>query len=130
MSEIQALKKVSVIVREKEGAASKSDGLAFTYIHGIAVEGLSTFENNLDGAKVGDKISLSVKAEKSVEFFGNVLGQVSPIINKEISPAQFDLEVEITKIVPAENREVVAALAGTSGGCGSGGDCGCGCGGH
>ena len=94
----------------------------FEFIFGIGTEGMSAFEQALQGKSKGDKLSVSVGYHNMHAYFEHLLCPLMEAI--EINPP-FDLEIEIRSVTAVSDRELVKALAQKSGGCE--GDCGCGC---
>ena len=100
----------------------------YDIIYGIASEGLTPFEYELTGKSEGDEVAVHVKNEHACEFFGYFYELLWELHYKR---PEIYLRVKIEKILPAENREIVKAMAkSTAHGSSCNGDCGCGCGGH
>ena len=128
MDQIKSMKKVHVavaLVDAGSGEAAPGDAVNFSFIYGIGKDGLTPFECLLEGCRQGDITKTEVGFEAISAFFGVLFGQVQPLIEGKIVSHDLCFAVEIIKVEEVENREVVAALAGSVGGCG--GSCGCGC---
>lgn len=124
MSKVHAA--VSLVDAGSSGAI-KDEKATFSFIYGIGKDGLTPFECLLEGCQQGDVTQTEVNSQAMGEFFGVLLRQIQPCIEGKIVPLDLRFSVEVLKVEEVENREVVAALAGATGGCGSGGSCGCGC---
>lgn len=129
MSKVQSMNKVSVAVKllgtPVTGISSEPATLSFIY--GLGRDGLSDFECCLEERECGDHIEFIVKGSEVAESFGTLFPSVQGLIAGMIRPEVFKFDIEILVIEEVENSEVVAALASSVSGCGSGGSCGCGC---
>ena len=105
-----------------EKGADTSVKARLAFICGIGVAGLTPFEHLLLGKTTGHAFSLRVEADPCQGLLGHL--QCTMLQALSMTPP-FDLQVKVRSVVPAENREVVKAMAGL-GGCGGGCDCGCG----
>jgi hypothetical protein len=61
------------------------------------------------------------------EFFGHLFGPLRQVFSLQTLPETMWLQVEVTSVADADNREVVKALATAAGHAGCGGGCDCGC---
>lgn len=105
-----------------EKCADTSVKARLAFICGIGVAGLTPFEHLLLGKTAGHVFSLRVEADPCQGLLGHL--QCMMLQALSMTPP-FDLQVKVRSVVPAENREVVKAMADL-GGCGGGCDCGCG----
>ena len=120
---IENLMKVTLNIRTADASAADDSGTPFEFIYGVGPSGITPFEKALFGKGIGDLISLDVAPSAFCETFGHLglpLGEQTGIM------ASVSLQVTITGIVRAQDREVVKAMAAG----GSCSDCGCGCGNH
>lgn len=129
MSKVKSMNKVSVTVSLMDGSLNDKapDPVALSFIYGIGRDGLSPFECCLEGGSSGDHIELTVKGSEVVESFGGLFPLVRVLADGLIRPQFMQFDIQILGVEEVENREVVAALASSSGGCGSGDSCDCGC---
>lgn len=130
MTQIEPMKKVYVAVSlgaTEENLAEGANETEFSFIYGIGKDGLTPFESNLEGCREGDCIQTEVDSSSIGKYFGGLINAVRSLIEGKIIPQNPQFRVEIRRVEDVENREVVAALASSAGGCGSGGSCGCGC---
>jgi hypothetical protein len=100
----------------------------FSFLYGIGSDGLCPFELALSEKCQGDTLRLMVGAAESREFFGHLLIPLRQAFNLRAMPESMWLQIEVTGVTDADNREVVKALAeniGHGGGCGGTCDCGC-----
>ncbi|BHH82543.1 hypothetical protein [Desulforhopalus sp. 52FAK] len=128
MAQVKPMKKVHVSVSLRDNKNVTEDSVvSFAFIFGIGQDGLTPFECVLEGGRKGDQIQTDVSSSSLVEYFGVLLHTLNPLTEGKILPQNLCLKIEILDVMDVENREVVAALAGSTSGCGSGGSCGCGC---
>jgi hypothetical protein len=98
----------------------------FSFIFGLAPEGMTNFEYELVDKIEGDAISLHLNKNTLNSFFEHL---VPPIWDLFDGRDEIYLNVKIKEIASAENREIIKAMADmTAHGGGEGCDCGCGCG--
>lgn len=129
MTQVKPMKKVHVAVSLHGGGSCDGpldEGL-FSFIYGIGKDGLTPFESNLEGCSEGDSIQAEVDHHSMGVYFGSLFSSVRALLEGKIIPQNSVFRVQIQKVEDADNREVVAALANSAGGCSSGGSCGCGC---
>lgn len=119
---IQALKKITLSLRLGN---SGHEPIALTFIYGIGGNGLCPFEQALQGKEQGDSLNFSGTDAQAADYFGHLLFPLRQALGLQIMPKTLSLQVAITTVQDAENREVVQSLAKTASGCG--GSCGCGC---
>jgi hypothetical protein len=127
---IQPLKKVTLSLM----AGSMSEKLDLTgspvaleFIYGVASDGLCPFESALHDKHEGDKLVLSVPTANAHEFFGHIFQSLRQTLGLLIIPETIHLQIEVTAVVDADNREVVQSLAKALAHGSCGGSCGCGC---
>ena len=95
----------------------------FGFIFGIGSGGLTPFEYQLAGRCEGEEVVMPIKASESRLFFGfNQPPIPLPSAGREL----FYLKARIVRVVPAESREIIKAMAVLA----DCGDCGGGCCGH
>jgi FKBP-type peptidyl-prolyl cis-trans isomerase 2 len=125
---IENLKKVTLLLNVG-GAPESLDGtgspVPFAFIYGVASAGLCPFESALYEKTVGERVELTVPAAEAQEFFGHLLLPLRQLLALQIMPHTLVLQVEVTAVHDADNREIVQSLAKAGSGCG--GSCGCGC---
>jgi len=122
------MKKVALVIeagRTRDRMDLTHTPISFEFIFGVGVQGLSPFENALDGKACGATVFFKIHSREISELFEHLLLPLDEFIHK--APV-FYLKATIDKIAPTEDREIVSAMAGASA-CGQG-DCGCGCGSH
>lgn len=83
----------------------------FEFIYNLGSEGLSPFEYELAGKGVGDIVSILVKRSQISEIFEHL--EVL-LLNLPKDPASFYLRLKVIKINPADQREVIKAMAETA----------------
>ena len=126
MNTVDNLTKVSL--RLEAGTTAEQmdltpDPSEFTFILGIAADGMCPFEYQLINKNVGEIVLLHLNKEVQGQFFGHIHLPVLDLFKKNDS---LFLKVSILKIEKPDSKEVVKALAESTahpGGCG----CGCGC---
>ena len=120
---IENLMKVSLSIRTATSDPTAEQDALFEFIYGIGPDGITPFEKALYGKKAGDRIDIG-------DISGNLLealGHLKPALCEQTGIVSPDaLQVMVTRVVKAPDRDVVKAIA-AGGGCS---DCGCGCGGH
>lgn len=129
MSELKPMNKVAVTVSLTNDSldGTPAEPVSLSFIYGIGREGLSPFECCLEGGRLGEHKEFSVKGSEVAESFAGLFPLVRTLVNATIRPAVMKFDIEILGIEKVENRELVAALASSTSGCGSGGSCDCGC---
>jgi hypothetical protein len=129
MSKVKSMNKVSVAVNFIDAALNGTppEPVTLSFIYGIGRDGLSVFECSLEGGGLGDHIELTVKGSDVAESFGGLFPLVRGLVDGLIRPEVMKFDIEILGVEEVDNREVVAALASSTAGCGSGGSCDCGC---
>ena len=127
---IQPLKKVSLSLLAGSEAGNlnmTASPVDFEFIYGVASDGLCPFESALGDKCEGDSLDLNVPGGDGHEYFGHFFQPLRLALGLQIMPAIIALQVTITTVVDADNREVVQSLAKSlsHGGCGGSCDCGC-----
>ncbi len=106
------------------GAAAPHAGRReLAFIFGVGPEGLVPFELALSGRAVGEEVRFTVAAGEAGRFFGHLAPAALRLFDRD---AEALLAARIEAVERPDPREVVRALAETTGHgpC----DCGCGCG--
>jgi hypothetical protein len=120
---IENLMKVSLSINIAKSEPAAAADVPFVFIYGVGPDGITPFEKALFGKVAGDRIDFSDIAGN----FSEALGHLKSALCEQTGIASANsLQVTVTGVVKAPDREVVKAMA-TGGGCS---DCGCGCGGH
>lgn len=128
---IQHFKKIGLTIQAGSGPGKYNltpSPMAFEFLYGIGSDGLTPFEVMLGGKAEGDTLTLAVSADDAPQFFGHFLLPLRQGLGLHLLPAEIRLDLKVTAVSDAENREVVQALARAAGHGGCGGSCGCGCG--
>ena len=92
---------------------------------GWQVQGSAPLKVHCMKEPVGERVELTVPAAEAQEFFGHLLLPLRQLLALQIMPHTLVLQVEVTAVHDADNREIVQSLAKAGSGCG--GSCGCGC---
>lgn len=128
MDRVEPLRKVSVSIRAAEDPPQAGSALAtfeLAFICGIGRSGVTPFESQLAGRRVGDNIDLRIMAPQAESFFEHLAPRLcTAFAGREA----VRLNVKITAIDTPEARDLVKAMAERSSHGGAGCDCGCGCG--
>jgi hypothetical protein len=95
------------------------------FIFGVASEGLTPFEYEIVDKNEGDTVALSLSADRFGETFQHLQLPDLQIPNGQ---DHLYLKAKIVKVVQAENREIIKAMAEINA-CGGCRICSCGCGG-
>ncbi len=108
---IDVLKKVTLSV--EAGTAPDAVDLTpgssqFEFIFGLGISGLTPFEIQLADKTVGEEIHLHINREEIPQVFQHLI--LFPLNLPEHLDA-FYLKLKIMKVMPAEQREVIKALA-------------------
>jgi hypothetical protein len=127
---IQPLKKVTLSLMagsKPEKYNLTGSPVALEFIYGVASDGLCPFESTLHDKHEGDTLILNVPAADAHEFFGHIFQSMRQALGLLIIPETIRLQIEVTAVVDADNREVVQSLAKALAHGSCGGSCGCGC---
>ena len=127
MTKVENLKKITLTFQA--GASSDVMDLIpkypeFSFIFGLAPEGMTPFEYELVDKFEGDDILLHLNKNTFHRFFERLN---PPIWDLFDGREDLYLKAKILEVSTAENREIIKAMADMAahgGGC----DCGCGCG--
>lgn len=129
---VQLLKKITLSLSAGIGPG-KSDTsgspLSFAFIYGVASDGLCPFENALHDKGERERLVVRIKAADAHEYFGHLCHPLCQILGNQLPDDTIELDIAVTSITDADDREVVqaAARALVHGGCGTSCGCGCGC---
>ena len=117
---VAPLTKVTLTIGVEAPAA---DCREIAFVFGIGPQGLTAFEQALAGRSVGEEVRFTVAAGDGDWFFGHLAAALRPIAGGAGTVA---FTARIRAVERPDTREVVRALAETTGHgpC----DCGCGCG--
>ncbi len=127
---IQPLKKVRLAIQAGNEPGKHSlvaTPMIFEFIYGIGAEGLEPFEVTLGDKCVGEIVVLTLAADEAPQFFGHYFGSIRQLLGLHLLPPHLSLHMTVTLVADADNREVVQALAKSTGHGGCGGSCDCGC---
>lgn len=129
MSKLKAMNKVSLTVTLTNDSlgSSLAEPVSLSFIYGIGRDGLTPFECFLEGRCLGEDIEFTVKGSEVAESFGVLFPFIRSFVDGKIRPDVMKFDIKILGIEEVEDRELVAVLASSTSGCGSGGSCGCGC---
>lgn len=120
---IENLTKVSLSIKTPKSDAGADAEVPFEFVYGVGPDGITPFEKALFGKTAGDRIDVGDLADNCVD----ALGHLKQALCEQTGIASPDsLQVTVTGVVKAQDREVVKAMA-TGGSCSA---CDCGCGGH
>ena len=129
MNKVANLKKITLSIQ----AGKMQDTMNLTpkhpeieFIFGLGPEGMTPFEYELVGKAEGESVLLHLKKEDIFSFFEHLNPPLKDLFD---DGDDVYLQVKIEAVTPAENREIVKAMADMSAHGGAGCDCGCGCGG-
>ena len=128
MNKVENLKKITLSIQ----AGTSPDTLDLTpnypeieFIFGLGPEGMTPFEYKLADRAEGDSVLLHLKKEDFYSFFEHLN---PPLMDLFDGRNEVYLKVNIEAVTPAENKEIVKAMAAMATHGGAGCDCGCGCG--
>jgi hypothetical protein len=118
---VDNLKKITLSI-EAGTSANKMDITArpqsMTFVYGLGTTGLTPFEYGLADKSTGDVVQVSIRPGE----FARTFGHLQPLFETELDDtAEVHLRVRIDKIIPAEGREIISAMAAAA-------ECGCDCG--
>ncbi len=108
---IDHLKKITLSI--EAGTTSDSTDLTpqssqFEFIYGLGISGLTPFEIQLADKTVGEEIHLHISREGIPQVFQHLI--LFPLPQPEHLDS-FYLKLKITKVIPADQREVIKTLA-------------------
>jgi hypothetical protein len=127
MNKVENLKKITLSIQA--GMSQNTMNLTPKYpqvefIFGLGLEGMTPFEYELADRTEGQSILLHLKKEDIYSFFEHLN---PPLMDLFDGRDDVYLKVNIDAVTPAENREIVKAMADLAAHGGAGCDCGCGC---
>ncbi len=99
-----------------------SDTVTFNFVCGLAIEGLTAFEKEIQGMSPGDRTRLQIESHNAIPIFEHL---ARPLMAELPFDPPLELSIEVVSVEPVTDRELVKALAEKTES--SGGDCGCGC---
>ena len=112
---IDNLKKVTLTFQ----AVDSSDDMNFLpeplteeFIFGIGTGGLTPFEYQLVGKKEGDSLVIHVEGQNMAETFQHIF---FPSLGIPDESASFYLKIKVVKVMEADQREVIGAMAEAAG---------------
>jgi hypothetical protein len=128
MTKVENLKKITICYQA--GTSREAMDLTprhpeFSFIFGLAPEGMTPFEYELVEKVEGDHVLLHLHKESLSRFFEHLN---PPIWDLFDSRDEIYLGLKILGVSTAENQEIVKAMADMTAHGGGGCDCGCGCG--
>ncbi len=124
-AKVEPLKKVTLSVE----AGTTPDGVNLTpapqsleFVFGVGSDGLTPFEFALAGKSEGDEASLQLNPDEICTLPGNIF---SPFFQMPPGGMRLYVKATVVRVRTADNREVIRAMAGSTGcGCGCDGSCG------
>ena len=127
MNKVENLKKITISIQ----AGMSQDAMDLTpkypeieFIFGLGPQGMTPFEYELADRTEGESVLLHLTKEAFHRFFEHLN---PPLMDLFDGRSAVYLKVNIDGVTPAENREIVKAMADMSAHGGAGCDCGCGC---
>jgi hypothetical protein len=129
MNKIENLKNIKLSLQagtsqDTMNLTPKYPGLEF--IFGLGSGGMTPFEYELADKVEGQSVLIHLKKESLHRFFEHLN---PPLMDLFEVRNDIYLKVKIDAVTPAENREIIKAMADMAAHGGTGCDCGCGCGG-
>jgi len=97
----------------------------FSFIFGLAPEGMTPFEFELVEKFEGDDILIHLEKNSLNRFFEHLTPPIGDLFDGR---DEIYLSVKIREVSTADNREIVKAMADMTAHGGGGCDCDCGCG--
>jgi hypothetical protein len=127
MTKVDNLKKITLACQA--GTSPEAMDLTprhpeFSFIFGLAPEGMTPFEFELVEKVEGDNVLLRIKKDGLDRYFEHLN---PPIWDLFDGRDEIYLNVKIRNVSTADNREIVKAMADMTAHGGGGCDCGCGC---
>lgn len=129
MNKVGNLKKITLSLQagtsqDTTNLTPKHPGLEF--IFGLGSGGITPFEYELADKAEGAGVLIHLEKEVFYSFFEHINPPLMDLFNVR---DDVYLKVKINAVTPAENREIVKAMADIAAHGGAGCDCSCGCGG-
>ena len=128
MTKVENLKKITLSYQagtSREAMDLTPGHPEFSFIFGLAPEGMTPFEFELVEKVEGDDLLIHLEKNSLNRFFEHL---TPPIYDLFDGRDEIYLNVKILEVSTAENREIVKAMADMTAHGGGGCDCGCGCG--
>ena len=127
VNKVENLKKITLSIQA--GKSHDTMNLApihpeIEFIFGLGPAGMTPFEYKLLDKVEGETLLIHLKKEDAHRFFEHLH---PPLMDLFDGGDDVYLKVNINAVTPAENREIVKAMADMSAHGGAGCDCGCGC---
>lgn len=107
--------------------AACEDWQPFVFVYGAGSHGLSGLEKLLSEKTTGDEARYRGSRAEFLELCDHLLQPLCRALGLQVIPDSLQLEMKITAVKDAEDREIVQAIARAAAGSGCRGDCGCGC---
>jgi hypothetical protein len=118
---VDNLKKITLTI-EAGTSANKMDITArpqsMTFVYGLGTTGLTPLEYALADKSTGDVVLVNIRPGELARTFGHLQ---PPFETKLDVTAEVHLRVRVDKVKPAEDREIISAMAAAA-------ECGCDCG--
>ena len=111
---VDMLKKIALSISPAATSAApgkESAPLHCEFIYGIGPQGLTPFEYELAGKTVGDQFCITIDPSEAAEFFRHLPVDIA---KRPANHASAIYAVKILNIAPADNREIVGAMANLS----------------
>lgn len=112
---------------QKVGAQNIPSPIEFSFIYGIATDGLGDFEMAVSALQLTESIELTLEPGKARSYLGPAYASLCRQIDFRNFVEPQTLRFELTACTEPEPREIVSAIAELQkeGGCSSSCDCGC-----
>jgi hypothetical protein len=126
MNNVENLKQITLSIQ----AGTSKDTMELTpmypkieFIFGLGSQGMTPFEYELVGKAEGERVLLHLSNENYYRFFEHL----NPFL-MDLFKGRHDVYIEVTidAVTPADNRNIVKAMADMAAHSGIGCDCGCG----
>jgi hypothetical protein len=111
MEKIDLLKKITLCVEagtDPDSMDLSPQSAQIEFIYGLGVSGLTPFESQLADRTVGEEIQFLINREEIPQVFQHLL--LLPL-NLPDDLDSFHLRLKVMKVTPADQREVIKALA-------------------
>ena len=127
MTKVENLKKIAISIQagtsqDRMNLTPKYPGLEF--IFGLGLGGMTPFEYELVDKAEGQSVLIHLRKEAFHSFFEHLN---PPLIDLFDVNSDIYLKVKVEVVRPAENREIIKAMADMAAHGGAECDCGCGC---
>jgi hypothetical protein len=118
---VDNLKKITLSI-EAGTSVNKMDITArpqsMTFVYGLGTTGLTPFEYGLADKSTEDVVLVSIRPGELARTFGHLQPPFETRLDDTVA---VHLRVRVDKIIPAEGREIISAMAAAA-------ECGCDCG--